>query len=58
MEKSFQKNTKTIRGKLVTAFAIVTIIASLSGILGIVVTKVMNSQYTDAIKTMVLHRGM
>lgn len=50
LEKSFQKNTKTIRGKLVTAFAIVTIIASLSGILGIVVTKVMNSQYTDAMK--------
>lgn len=50
MEKSFQKNTKTIRRKLVSSFAIVTVIASLAGILGIIVTNVMNSQYTGAIK--------
>lgn len=48
MEKSFQKKARTIRGKLVASFVIVTIIASLSGILGVVVTKTMNSQYTDA----------
>lgn len=57
MEKSFQKKAGTIRSKLVASFAIVTIIASLSGILGVFVTKTMNSQYTDAMNNYGFSQG-
>lgn len=50
MEKSFQKQNKTIKTRLITGFVVVAVFASLSGILGIILSSVINSSYITAMK--------
>lgn len=48
MEKSFQKHNRTIKTRLITGFVIVAAFASLSGVLGVILSTVMNTSYVEA----------